>query len=220
MKWLLLNLKTISSPYNFFYQIKGFLRNVPQGAPTEGWSNGHIIVSIIKQQKLLIILVILSKIERYWWIRFIWTRRPKRYNNNKCRKVSLKRSSRCPNGRLKQRSHYVTIIKQQQNLLLVVILSKIEQYWWIWFIPTRRPKRHNNDKYRSKASIYNHYYYPAIIVSLQAVSFLVLLLFYLQITDFWIFIPPKNEHDGAQNRRLFTRRPMVSNILKATTTTK
>lgn len=110
---------------------------------------------------LIIIHVILS------WIRFIPTRRPKRHNNDKYRKVSLERSSRCPNGRSKRRSHYK--YHRTTTKTTTVILSKIEQYRWIRFIPTRRPKRHNNNKYRSKASIYKPYYYPAITVSFQAV---------------------------------------------------
>ena len=93
-----------------------------------------------------------SNIVKNGTIQFIPTRHPKRHNNDKYRKASLERSSRCPNGRSKRRSHYVSIIKQQQKLLLLVILSNIKQYRWIQFIPTRRPKRHNNNKYQSKTS--------------------------------------------------------------------
>ena len=68
-------------------------------------------------------------------------------------------------------------------------------------------KRHDNNKYQLKASIYKAYYYPTITVSLQTVSFLFLLLFYLQVMNFQIFIPPKDKHDTAQNGWFF-----ISNI--------
>ena len=80
-------------------------------------------------------------------------------------------SLRCSKWRLNCRSHYLSVIEQQQNLL-VQYYSKIDLLSIMMdsFIPTCHPTYHNN-KYWPKASIYNPYYYPAITVSFQAVSF-------------------------------------------------
>ena len=114
----------------------------------------------------------------------------------------MERSSRCSNGQLNRRSHYLSIIEQQQNLP-IQYYSKIDRLSIMIdsFIPMRRPKRCNNNKYRSKAFnfIYKPYYYPASKYSLTSSSIiflLFLLLFYLQIIIFRFFIPSKDEHDN------------------------